>query len=196
MSLVTGIIKLFFGTKAEKDRKEIQPYVDKIQAVYPEIDRLSNDELRALSEQLKREIREYIQADEEKVAELKKQMEDTTVSIDDKERTGKELDKLEKEIDEKIEKKLLEILPQAFSIVKSTARRFTENPEIEVTANDFDRELATDRDFVRIEGDKAIYSNSWMAGGNKVTWDMVHYDSQLFGGVVLHLGKIAEMATG
>ena len=104
MSLVTGIIKLFFGTKAEKDRKEIQPYVDKIQAVYPEIDRLSNDELRALSEQLKREIREYIQADEEKVAELKKQMEDTTVSIDDKERTGKELDKLEKEIDEKIEK--------------------------------------------------------------------------------------------
>ena len=196
MSLVTGIIKLFFGTKADKDRKEVQPYVDKIKQVYPEIDALSNDELRALSQQLRKEIAEYIKSDEDRIKELKSEMESDSISIDEKENIGKNIDKIKKDVNDKIEEILMKIMPQAFSIVKSTARRLTENETIEVTATDFDRELATSKDFVSIEGDKAIFKNSWLAGGNTIKWDMVHYDSQLFGGVVLHLGKIAEMATG
>ncbi len=196
MSLVTGILKMFFGSKADKDRKEIQPYVDQIKAVYPEVDALSHDELREQSAGLRRQIAEAIQGLEQEKAELKTRMEDAEVSIEDKEEIGKKIDELDKQINERIEEKLLEILPRAFAIVKSTARRLTENDEVEVTATDFDRQLAVDKDFVRIEGDKAYYSNTWTAGGNKIKWEMVHYDSQLFGGVVLHKGKIAEMATG
>jgi len=196
MNLLTNVIKLFFGTKADKDRKEIQPYVDKIKAVFPEIDALSDDGLRELTEKLKNDIKEYIKSDEDLLAELKSRMEDYSISINEKESIGKDIDKLKKDINGKIEEILLEILPQAFSIVKSTSRRFTQNPEIIVTATEFDRNLAARKDTVRIDGDKAIFSNTWLAGGNKITWDMIHYDSQLFGGVVLHLGKIAEMATG
>ncbi|MCD8185625.1 MAG: preprotein translocase subunit SecA [Rikenellaceae bacterium] len=167
-----------------------------IKKAYPEIDALSNDQLRARTEELKQEIREYIRPDEEKIVQLKSEMESDAISIEEKERIGKEIDKLVKTIDEKIEQKLNDILPVAFSIVKSTARRFTENSEIIVQATDFDRDLAAVKDFVTIQGEQAVYKNEWMAGGNMVKWDMVHYDSQLFGGVVLHQGKIAEMATG
>ena len=197
MSVVTGLIKLFFGTKSEKDRKAIQPYVDKIKAIYPSIEQLTVDELRARSAGLKAAIAEYISAEEQQIAELKVQLENLDTSLDDKELISKQIDTLTEEIDRKIEEKLDEIMPEAFSIMKETARRFKENEEIVVTATDFDRELAAaGKDFIRIDGDKAVYSNSWVAGGNKIVWDMVHYDCQLFGGVVLHKGNIAEMATG
>ena len=196
MDILSKVIKTFFGTKSDKDRKEIQPYVDRILALYPQIDALSNDELRARSAALRRDIAEEIRPDEERITELKGILEQPETSLEDKERHSREIDKLTKDIDDKIEKKLDEILPEAFAIMKSTARRFAENPTIEVTATHFDRDLAATKDFVTIEGDKAVYSNSWVAGGNTVTWDMVHYDVQLFGGVVLHKGRIAEMATG
>ena len=192
MDILSKVIKTFFGTKSDKDRKEIQPYVDRILALYPQIDALSNDELRARSAALRRDIAEEIRPDEERITELKGILEQPETSLEDKERHSREIDKLTKDIDDKIEKKLDEILPEAFAIMKSTARRFAENPTIEVTATQFDRDLAATKDFVTIEGDKAVYSNSWVAGGNTVTWDMVHYDVQLFGGVVLHKGRIAE----
>ncbi len=196
MGLMTGMLKLFFGTKSDKDRKEIEPYIEKIKAVYPSIEKLSNDELRQKSEDLKAEIAAYIEADEKEIADLKVKLENVDTSLDEKESISKKIDSITEEIDRKIEEKLDQLLPVAFAIVKDTARRFKENTEIVVTANDFDRNLAATKDFVKIDGDKAIYSNSWVAGGNKIIWDMVHYDSQLFGGVVLHKGKIAEMATG
>ena len=183
-----------FGNKSQRDLKEITPYVDKIKAVYPSIQKLSNDELRAKTDEIKKRIQDY-------VADERKQVEDLRKGIDDKELEEREaiwaeVDKIEKAITDKMEVVLEESLPEVFSIMKETARRFTENEEVVVTATDFDRDLATKHDFVRIEGDKAIFLNHWKAGGNEITWDMVHYDVQLFGGVVLHKGKIAEMATG
>ena len=183
-----------FGNKSTRDMKEIQPWVDKVKAAYPEIDKLDNDALRAKTEELKAYIRESAAAQRAKVDELKASVENT--ELEEREALFTKIDKIEKEILDIYEKALDEVLPTAFAIVKSTARRFTENEEIVVTANDFDRQLAATKDFVRIEGDKAIYQNHWMAGGNEITWNMVHYDVQLFGGVVLHKGKIAEMATG
>ena len=196
MNLVASLIKLMFGTKSEKDRKLIAPYVEKILAIYPSIEQLSNDELRARSAALKAAVADHIREDEQQIADLKAQLENLDTSLEDKERISKQIDSLTETIDKKIEEKLEEILPEAFAIVKDTARRFKENSEIVVTASDFDRELAASKDFVRIDGDRAVYSNTWTAGGNKITWDMVHYDCQLFGGVVLHKGNIAEMATG
>ncbi|MBQ1214157.1 MAG: preprotein translocase subunit SecA, partial [Tidjanibacter sp.] len=195
MNIVQSILKLFFGTKSDKDRKEIQPYVEKVLAIYPKIDALSNDELRGRSEALKANIAEFIRPEEERIAALKVELEGN-IGIDKKSKISKEIDDLTKTIDDKIEKRLDEILPEAFAIMKSTARRFAENEVVEVTASEFDRNLAADRDFVNIEGDKAIWNTHWTAGGNDIKWDMVHYDCQLFGGVVLHKGKIAEMATG
>ena len=195
MNVVQSILKLFFGTKSDKDRKEIQPYVDKILALYPSIDALDNDALRGRSEALKAQIADFIRPEEERIAALKAELEGD-LSIEKKSDISKEIDNLTKEVDEKIEKKLDEILPEAFAIMKSTARRFAEGETVVVTANDFDRNLAADRDFVSIEGDKAVWNTTWSAGGNDIKWDMVHYDCQLFGGVVLHKGKIAEMATG
>ena len=196
MGLVTGLLKMFFGTKSDKDRKEIEPYVNKIKEIYPQIEQLSNDELRAHSAALQAAIAAYIADDEAQITDLKAKLENMETSLDEKEEISRKIDHLTEEIDRKIEEKLDEILPEAFAIMKDTARRFTQNSEVVVTATDFDRDLAAEKDFVRIEGDKAIYSNSWTAGGNKITWDMIHYDCQLFGGVVLHKGKIAEMATG
>ena len=187
---------MFFGTKSDKDRKEIEPYVNKIKEIYPQIEQLSNDELRARSAALQADIAAYIAEDEAQITDLKAKLENMETSIDEKEEISRKIDHLTEEIDRKIEEKLDEILPEAFAIMKDTARRFTQNSEVVVTATDFDRDLAAEKDFVRIEGDKAIYSNTWTAGGNKITWDMIHYDCQLFGGVVLHKGKIAEMATG
>lgn len=196
MDILTSVIKAVFGSKADKDRKIIQPYVDKIKAVYPEIKALTNDELRQRSEDLKKQIADYIAKDEAHIVELKALLEKPETSLSDKEKFSKDIDETTKRIDDKIEEKLDEILPQAFAIMKDTARRFAENDQVIVTANDFDRNLAATKDFVHIEGDKAIYANHWEAGGNDLKWDMIHYDVQLFGGVVLHKGKIAEMATG
>ncbi len=183
-----------FGNKSTRDMKEIKPWVEKIKAAYPEIEKLDNDALRAKTEELKKYIHESATAERAKVEELKASIE--TLELEDREEVFAQIDKTEKEILEKYEKALDEVLPVAFSIVKATAKRFTENEEIVVTATDFDRQLAATKDFVRIEGDKAIYQNHWIAGGNDTVWNMVHYDVQLFGGVVLHKGKIAEMATG
>ena len=196
MGLVTGLLKMYFGTKSDKDRKEIEPYVNKIKEIYPQIEQLSNDELRAHSAALQAAVAAYIADDEAQITDLKAKLENMETSLDEKEEISRKIDHLTEEIDRKIEEKLDEILPEAFAIMKDTARRFTQNSEVVVTATDFDRDLAAEKDFIRIEGDKAIYSNSWTAGGNKITWDMIHYDCQLFGGVVLHKGKIAEMATG
>ena len=188
-------ISKLFGNKASRDMKEIQPWVEKIKAAYPEIEKLSNDELRAKTEELKKYIKDSAVEENRKIEELKATIE--TTDIEKREPIFAQIDKLEKEVLDKYEKALNEVLPVAFSIVKDTARRFTQNEEIEVTATDFDRELAAmGKDFVRIEGDKAIWQNHWVAGGNDMKWGMIHYDVQLFGGVVLHQGKIAEMATG
>ncbi|MBM6670377.1 preprotein translocase subunit SecA [Phocaeicola coprophilus] len=183
-----------FGNKATRDMKEIVPWVEKVKAAYPAISQLSNDELRAKTKELQQYIKDSATEQRAKIEELKAKVEET--ELEEREGLFAQIDKLEKEVLDRYEKALDEILPQAFAIVKDTARRFSENTEIEVTATDFDRELAATKDFVRIEGDKAIYQNHWMAGGSEITWNMVHYDVQLFGGVVLHKGKIAEMATG
>ena len=197
MDILSKVIKMFFGSKADKDRKEIIPYVEKIKAIYPSIQQLSNDELRARSQALSQSITDFIAADEAAIVKNKELLESPTTTLKDKERLSSEIEELTKRIDENIEKRLEEILPEAFAIMKDTACRFAENDEVVVTANDFDRNLAAERqDLVRIEGDKAIYSSQWTAGGNVIKWDMVHYDVQLFGGVVLHKGRIAEMATG
>ena len=190
----TKLLQSLFGNKSTRDMRLIQPIVEKVKAVYPEIEALDNDALRAKTKEIQQYVQDSAKEQKEKVAELKSKIEDTP--IDEREVIFNQIDKIEKEILEIYEGALNEVLPVAFSIVKETARRFAENEEIVVQANDFDRELAATKDFVRIEDDKAIYSNHWEAGGNEMTWDMVHYDVQLFGGVVLHQGKIAEMATG
>jgi len=182
------------GNKGTRDLKEISPFVDKIKEVYKEIVLLSNDELRAHTEALKNRIQEYVATEVNRIEELKANIEETEIDL--REKIYNEIDKLEKEITSKYEEVLDEILPEAFSIMKDTARRLTENSEVIVTANDFDRELATKHDFVTIQGDQAHYKNEWLAGGTLIKWEMVHYDVQLFGGVVLHKGKIAEMGTG
>lgn len=194
MALV-DIIKKVFGSKSERDMKQVKPILEKVLAAYKDIDKLSNDELRARTEDLKKKIREREEPFEKRIAEIKEHLE-SDIPVSEKEKLATESDKLVKEEDEEIEKVLNEILPEAFAIMKSTARRFAQNPVVEVTANDFDRNLSTSRDFVKIEGDKALWQNHWIAGGNEVTWDMVHYDVQIIGGIVLHQGKIAEMATG
>ena len=191
-----NFLKSLFGDKSTRDMKLIQPFVEKVKAAYPEIHALSNDELRAKTKEIQKYVQEYAREEQEKIAELKASIEDTP--IDEREPIFNQIDKLDKEALEKYEEALNEVMPVAFSIVKETARRFAENEETIVTATDFDRELAADpqKDFITIDGDKAIYHNHWTAGGNDLKWEMVHYDVQLFGGTVLHQGKIAEMATG
>lgn len=188
------ILTKLFGNKSQRDLKEINPYVDRIKAAYVDIEKLSHDDLRAKTIAIKQQIQDYVAAEKNKISELKATIE--TLDIDQREDVWAEIDKLEKDIVTKYEEVLDKVLPEAFAIVKDTARRFTENEEIEVTATELDRKLAETHDFVEIDGDKAIYFNRWNAGGNEITWDMVHYDVQLFGGTVLHKGKIAEMATG
>lgn len=192
---IASILKKVFGSKADRDLKQIRPILNKVLEAYGPIDKLSNDELRAKTEELKARLRECEAPFEKRIAEIKAKL-DEDIPVHEKENLATESDKLVKDEDAEIEKVLEEILPEAFAIMKSTARRFKENATIEVTANDFDRALSINHDFVHIEGDKAVYQNHWIAGGNEVTWDMVHYDVQLIGGIVLHQGKIAEMATG
>ncbi len=195
MSIINSLIKVFFGSKAESDMKAIAPYLEKIKEAYPRFEKMTNDELRAESQRLRKVIADAIAGDEKRMAELREQLESSNTDITEKEALGKEIDELVKAVDKQIEETLLEVMPEAFSIMKDTARRFKEG-NVEVTANDFDRELAASKDFVTVEGDKAVYANEWMAGGSMVKWDMVHYDVQLIGGVALHKGNVAEMATG
>ena len=194
MNLNTFLSKLLGGNKASRDAKLIRPIVDQVLAAYPNIQKLTNDELRAKTKELQNTVQHAADDLKEKIETLKGKIEETP--IEDRVVIFNQIDKLEKEVLERYEEALNNILPDAFAIVKDTARRFSENEEIEVTATDFDRELASTHDFVRIEGDKAFYQNHWTAGGNDMKWNMVHYDVQLFGGTVLHQGKIAEMATG
>ena len=191
---INKILQSLFGNKSTRDMKLIQPLVEKVKATYEEIKPLSNDELRERTRQIQAQVQDAAKEQKEKIAELKAKIEETP--IDERESLFSQIDKLEKEVLDIYEDALNEVMPVAFSIMKDTARRFTENEEIEVTATEFDRELAATKDFVRIEGDKAIYSNHWIAGGNDTKWDMIHYDVQIFGGIALHQGKIAEMATG
>ena len=191
----TDVFKKIFGTKADRDMKAIRPTLDKVLEAYKTIDQLSDDELRERCKALKERIQAAIAADDQRVAEIKAELE-KDIPLNQKEALATESDKLVKKIEETIEKVLDEILPEAFAIMKSTARRFTQNPVIKVKATDFDRTLSTTKEFVTIEGDYALWQNHWIAGGNEVTWDMIHYDVQLIGGIVLHQGKIAEMATG
>ena len=190
------ILKSLFGDKSARDMKLIQPFVEQVKAVYPEIRALSNDELRARTKEIQQYVQSSAKEQVDRIAELKATIEDTP--LDEREAIFNQIDKLDKEALDIYEKALDEVMPVAFSIVKDTARRFAENEETVVTATDFDRELAADprKDFITIDGDKAIYHNHWTAGGNDLKWEMIHYDVQLFGGVVLHQGKIAEMATG
>ena len=171
MDIVTGIIKLLFGSKADKDRKAIEPYVNKIKEVYPSIAALSNDELRGRSQALMKQIADFIAPDEERIVTLKAQLERAETALEEKEKISKEIDEITKRIDEKIEQKLDEILPEAFAIMKDTARRFAENETVTVTANDFDRQLAASKDFVTIDGDKAVYATgSRAATTSNGTW--------------------------
>jgi preprotein translocase subunit SecA len=212
MNFVNSVLAKIFGTKSEKDLKLIMPRVVIINEIYPNISKLSNDELRAASLALKQKVQNYYAEEEREIAELKAQMENPDLSIKEKENIYSEVDTLIEEVDHKIEEILQEVLPEAFAIVKSTAQRFKENERLIVTATDFDRELATKKSNVVIEGDKAVWANKWTAGGNLITWDMVHYDVQLAGGIVLNspklqyedttdgkkklIGAIAEMGTG
>ncbi len=189
-----NFLKSVIGDKSTRDMKLIKPIVEEVTKTYSEISALDNDQLRQRTQEIKQYVQSSAKEELKQIDDLKAKIEDTP--IDEREEIFNQIDKLDKDVLEIYEKALDEVLPVAFSIVKETARRFKENEEVVVTATDFDRELAIKRDFVRIEGDKAIYSHHWIAGGNDMVWDMVHYDVQLFGGAVLHQGKIAEMATG
>ena len=192
----TKILKSLFGDKSSRDMKLIQPLVEKAKSFTPQVEAMSNDELRARTKAIQQQVQAAAHEQKEKIAKLKATIEDTP--IDEREAIFNQIDKLEKEALDVYEKALDEVMFEVFAIVKETARRFAENEETVVTATDFDRELAGDprKDFITIDGDKAIYHNHWTAGGNDLKWEMVHYDVQLFGGTVLHQGKIAEMATG
>ena len=211
MSALTSIIKFFAGSKADTDRKMIEPYVTRTLEIYPTLASISNDELRQRSADMRVAIAEFIAPEEGRISTLKADIDSSEIPLDRKEAMAKEIEELTKRIDEKIEEKLDELLPEAFAVMKETARRFKENDTVRVTATEFDRNLAAQKEHVTIEGETAVWKNSWMAGGNMVTWDMVHYDVQLFGGVALthsrkhpaknvgersRIGQIAELATG
>jgi preprotein translocase subunit SecA len=196
MSIVNSILNKFLGTKSGRDINEVSPLVLKVKQEYETIVSLSNDELRAKTKELKKIISEHIAADLSEIERLKADIENEEIDINEKEALYSQVEKIEKTVKQKVEEILTEVLPVAFAIVKETARRFKENEVLEVTAENFDRDLAATRESITIKGDKAYWKNTWLAGGNMILWDMVHYDVQLIGGVVLHEGKIAEMATG
>ena len=196
MGTFLQLLKKILGSKEERDMKQIKPILDKILAVYPQIDALSHDQLREASQKIKQRIAAYVQKERDEKRELRAKLEDMNISPEEKEEIASKVDKLAKKIDTMLEEVLMEVLPEAFAIMKSTARRFKENSRIVVKAMDWDRALASTQDVVTIEGENAVWKNQWMAGGNLITWDMVHYDVQLIGGIVLHKGMISEMATG
>ncbi|MEQ9263422.1 MAG: preprotein translocase subunit SecA [Owenweeksia sp.] len=193
--MITDFLQKFFGNKSDRDLKEIKPFVEKVKAVYDSVAALDHDGLRAKTQEFRQRITDHIAENTQRIAEIKSQLE-TEEDIDAKEALYEEMDKLEEDSIAKTEDLLNEILPEAFAVVKETARRFSENETLEVQATDFDRSLAPKLDAVSVEGDKAIWKNRWKAAGSEIIWNMVHYDVQLIGGVVLHKGNIAEMATG
>lgn len=195
MSIVNKVLGLFLGNKYERDLKEISPYVEKTHVEFEKLQNLSNDQLRDKTLEIKKRILEYIKEDEDEIISLRDRAE-AEVDVYKKEELYTEIDKIEKRITDKLEVVLDECVPEAFAVVKETARRFKENSVLEVTAREYDRDLAATRESITIKGDRAYWSNHWIAGGNEIVWDMVHYDVQLIGGVALHKGKIAEMATG
>lgn len=191
----SSILNKLFGNKSQRDLKEIKPIVDKIKALAPDMEKLSNDELRDTINKVRQELAAATQADKDAIAELKTKIED--LPFDERQPLWDEIDKRKKNILSTLEDELNRVLPTVFAAMRETAARFAHNETVEVTATQKDRDMAAaGKDFLTIEGDKAIYKNHWMAGGNEITWDMVHYDVQLIGGIVLHQGKIAEMATG
>lgn len=194
MSFFKDLLAGIFGNKSQNDLKQIYPIVDQIKLTYETIDQLSHDELRAHTARMRQDLRDHVAEEQSQIAELKAKVDSAELS--EREALWEQIDVLEEKVKDKLEDKLNEILPEAFAVMKSTARRFAENSEIVVTATQYDRDLSVEHDFVTIDGDKAIYKNEWEAGGNLTKWDMVHYDVQLIGGIVLHQGKIAEMATG
>ena len=190
-------LQKIFGTKSDKDVKELNPILLKIQQIYPEIEKLSNDALRNKTVEFKQSIQEEVKEENARIQEIKDILEqDYEMDIHKKESLYAEMESLEDTVYQMLENALMNIVPEAFAVMKETARRFKENKEVVVTANDFDRDLAAQYDCINIVDDKAVYQNSWMAGGTEIVWDMCHYDVQLIGGIVLHQGKIAEMATG
>jgi len=191
-----NILKKIFGNKADKDKRLFQPRVDEVKVKYETVVGLSNDELRAETDKLRKIIAEHIIEEKDKIEQLKGIINDEKLGFDEKEEYYIQIDKTEAVIDKKLEEILAEILPMAFAVMKETARRFFENKTVQVTANNFDRDLAATRPHVEIKGSTAVFHNSWEAGGTQIEWNMIHYDVQLFGGVVLHEGRIAEMATG
>ncbi len=195
--LLGKVLKTFLGSKKDRDIKELSPIIDKVAAVYPQLSSLTNDELRAKTTYFKEKIKEKTSTLENQIEELKQKIEtDASLSISEKEKIYAEIDELDKQVLTQIEEALLEIQPEAFAVMKETARRFSQNEKIEVTASQMDRDIAAIKDNVEINGEKATYYNSWLAAGSEIVWDMVHYDVQLIGGSVLHQGKIAEMMTG
>lgn len=197
LNALTGLIKKIVGDKNERDIKEIMPLVEETKAEFAKLENISNDDLRAMSAALKAEIKAYTKAEEDEIDALKKQVEDNPkMDIEEKEALFEQVDEISKKVDEKLEEILLQLLPKAFAIVKETAKRFTNNETLAVSASEMDRNLATAKDFVSIEGDKAIWKNNWSAAGSNIVWDMIHYDVQLIGGIALHQGKVAEMQTG
>lgn len=196
MAVVDKFLKGLFGNKADKDYTEALPVVNKVKEIYEVITTLSHDDFRAKSVELQKEVLNHFANEQKEIADIKAQIEADEIPINERDKAFAEVDRLENQITDKIEEKLNEVLPLAFAIIKDTARRFSENEEIEVTATQFDRDLAATREDIQIKGEKAFYHNSWMAGGTMIKWDMVHYDVQLIGGLSLHQGKIAEMATG
>lgn len=196
MSFIDKFLSKLFGNKSDRDIQEIMPIIEQVKAEFDRVQKLSNDELRNETNLLKAKIQEYIKPEEEKVSTLKIKVEDPQTAIDAKEGIYKEIDQIEDNINVKIEEVLKDILPTAFAVIKDTARRFSDNEQITVSTSAFDQELAAQNEHVNIEEDKTIFNTSWVAGGNMMHWNMVHYDVQLIGGVVLHSGKIAEMATG
>ena len=195
MSIINSVLGLFLGNKYERDIKEINPYVEKIHREFEKLRDLSNDSLRDMTEELRKEILGSVEGDENEIRSLRDKAENEE-DVYRKEEIYNAIDKIEKQIDEKLEVILDQVVPRAFAIVKETTRRFKENSVLEVTARQYDRDLAATRESITIKEDKALWSNKWIAGGNEITWDMVHYDVQLIGGVALHKGKIAEMGTG
>ncbi|MEG1555566.1 MAG: preprotein translocase subunit SecA, partial [Bacteroidales bacterium] len=194
---MANFLSKLFGTKADRDLKELKPFLERTLEAYEMIKNLSNDELRSKTIEFKELISESNQAEEDRIAEIKDYLNDNyEININEKEDFYKEIENLEKKIYKHTQEILDQILPQAFSVMKETARRFKENEIVEVTATQMDRDIAAYRECIEIIGDKARYRNSWAAGGNVIKWDMCHYDVQLIGGTVLHQGKIAEMATG
>jgi len=196
MDLLTKTLTKIFGSKSERDIKQLAPYVDDINAIYSELHDITNDELREKAQEIRREIQDHIGQFEQEKNQMQERAESDDMDVEEKEQLYKKVDEMEKDIDEKLEEILEKVMPRAFAIMRETAKRFKENKEIEVTASDFDRELAAKKDYVEIDGSTALFYNSWEAGGNEIVWDMIHYDVQLIGGIVLHQGRIAEMATG